>query len=88
MNEYPIAVRYLIRFLLAFAIITTLVLTKPLLAPLFLSILFAYMLYPPAEWLEKKGLHRIPTNFLLIIGALAIVGGIVFLIAVLFASFT
>ncbi len=36
-EEYPIALRYLIRLLLAFAIIAALIITKQLLVPLCLS---------------------------------------------------
>jgi len=88
MDQYPIALRYLIRFLLLFSIIAALIITRQLLVPLFLSILFAYMLFPAAEKLETVGLPRIATNLLLIIGSFALAAGIIYGLTLLIISFT
>lgn len=88
MDKYPIAVRYLIRFLLLFSIITALIITRQLFVPLFLSILFAYMLYPAAHKMEGKGIPRIATNFILIVGSFALLIGIIYGISLLVVSFT
>lgn len=88
MDRYPIAVRYLIRFLLLFSIITALIITKQLFVPLFLSILFAYMLYPAAQKMENRGIPRIVTNFILIAGSFALLIGIIYGISLLVVSFT
>ncbi|PAU92807.1 AI-2E family transporter [Aliifodinibius salipaludis] len=88
MEAYPLALRYLIRLLLFFAVIGTLIITKQLLVPLALAILFSYLLYPSAEKLEQKNIPRIATNFILIIGSIAIVTGAAYGIILLVATFT
>lgn len=88
MEEYPLAVRYLIRLLLTFAIIAALIITKQLLVPLFLSILFAYLLYPAAERMEEWKLPRIATNLILIIGSFSLIIGAVYGIILLVTMFT
>ncbi len=88
MDQYPTSLRYLIRLLLVFAIIATLIITRQLLVPLFFSILFAYLLYPTAEKMERKGIPRIITNFILIIGSLAFVLGAVYLLTLLVVTVT
>lgn len=87
MNEYPLVVRVLIRLSVIFLIITALIITKTLLVPLFFAVLLAYLLYPAAHKLEKKGVPRIATNFLLIIGTTAFVFGAVYGLAVLISTF-
>lgn len=88
MEDYPIAVRYLIRLLLAFSIITALIITKQLLVPLFLSILFAYILFPTAQKMESRGFSRIATNLILIIGTFILIAGITYGIILLIISMT
>lgn len=88
MNNYPTTVRYLIRLLLILAIIAVLIVTRQLLVPLFLSILLAYLLFPTAEQMEKIGISRITTNFILVIGSVAIISGIAYLIIVLTVTVT
>lgn len=88
MNEYPMTLRYLIRILLIFAIVAALIATRQLLVPLFLSILFAYLLFPSAEKLEDYGLPRILTNLVLILGSLALVIGITYGLSLLIVTFT
>lgn len=88
MNQYPPLVRYLIRLLFTFAVVGTLIITKTLLVPLFWSILFAYLLYPAADRMEIRGIPRIATNFILIIGSIILVAGIVYGITLLVISMT
>lgn len=88
MNNYPPAFRYLVRLLLAFAIVVALVTARTLLAPLFFAVLFAYLLYPSAKWMEDRGISRVAANFILIIGSIAFLFGFIFLIASLVTSFT
>lgn len=88
MEDYPLVIRITIRLLLAFLIVSGLVITKTLLVPLFFSVLLAYLLYPAARRMEKKGIPRIATNFILIIGTAVIIAGTVYGIALLIASFT
>lgn len=78
MDTYPIALRYLIRLLLLFAVIAVLIIARQLLVPLFLSILFAYLLFPAANKMEEKNIPRIATNLILIIGTFALFGGIIY----------
>lgn len=56
--------------------------------PLGFAVLLAYLLYPAARKLEDKGLSRIATNFILILGTTIFVFGSVYGIAVLITSFT
>lgn len=88
MNDYPPAFQYLVRLLLTFAIVAALVMAKALLAPLFFALLFAYLLYPGAKWLEDRGVSRIAANLILIVGSIAFLSGCIFLIASLVTSFT
>ncbi len=48
-----------------------------ILVPLSLAALFAFVLTPPAQWLEKKGLPRAPSVLLVTIGAFAILAAFV-----------
>lgn len=88
MNDYPIALRYLVRLLLGFAIIAALIITRQLLVPLFLSILIAYLLYPTAEKMENHGFSRILTNFILVLGAFFIFVGFAYGFTLLIISFS
>ncbi len=87
-HNYPISVRYLVRIMLIFAVVAVLSITKQLLVPLFFSIFLAYLLYPGAQWLEKKGLPRIATNFMVILSFMAIIFGVIIIIAQLFGRFS
>lgn len=88
MENYPFILRYLIRFLFLFTVITGLILTKTLLVPLFFAVLFAYLLYPSANWLEDHNVPRILTNFILILGSVAVLAGSAYLLTILTLSFT
>lgn len=88
MEKYPVAIRYLVRLLLAFAIIAALIITRQLLVPLFLSILFAYLLFPAAARMEKWNIPRIATNLLLIIGSFTLLAAIIYSITLLVLTFT
>jgi predicted PurR-regulated permease PerM len=48
--------------------------------PLALGVLFSYLLYPVASFLERKGLPRIPSNIISIILGMCLVYGIAFFI--------
>lgn len=88
MDNYPVTLRYLIRLVLIFAIVAALMVTRQLLVPLFLSVLFAYLLYPTAEKMENKGISRIATNFILIFGFVALVLGLAYGLTLLAITFT
>ncbi|MBV2245961.1 MAG: AI-2E family transporter [Lentimicrobium sp.] len=62
-------------FILA-AIITTMIFAKSVFVPLALSFFFAYLLYPVSWQMEKRGMHRGISIFLVILAALLILGGI------------
>lgn len=74
--------------MVTFLTIAALILTKTLLVPLGFAVLLAYLLYPAAEKLENKGIPRIATNFILILGTAVFVFGTVYGLAVLITSFT
>lgn len=88
MDKYPLVIRSFIRLSLAFLIVAALIITKTLLVPLCFSVLLAYLLYPAADRLEKKGFSRILTNFLLIIATAILVVGFVYGTSLLIVTFT
>lgn len=88
MDKYPFTLRYLVRLVFIFVVIATLIVTRQLLVPLFLSVLLAYILYPTANKLENKGVPRIATNFILVIGLVAMVLGFAYALALLAITFT
>lgn len=87
MNKYSLTVRILIYLLLAFLIVSALIITRTLLVPLFFAILLAYLFLPTAKRLEKRGLSRIATNFLLISTLVIFVLGALYFMILLVASF-
>lgn len=69
-------------FVLLFGILFlyVLIVAREFLYPIFMSILFAYLLYPVEKWLEERGLPRILANFITVIAAMAIfIGALVLL---------
>lgn len=88
MNEYPLLLRATIRLAFLFLTVAALILTQQLLVPLFLSIMLAYLLFPYAEWLESHKVPRIITNLIVVIGFIAFLGGIIFVISSLSTNFT
>ncbi len=88
MDRYPVTLRYLVRLLFVFAIVAALIITRQLLVPLFLSVLFAYLLYPTAEKMENNGIPRIATNFILILGFVSLVLGLAYGLSLLAIMFT
>lgn len=87
-NHFPLELRYLIRLLLVITVIFAAIMAKQLLIPLFFGILFAYMVYPPARKMESWGIPRILTNLILIILTIAVIGGFLYGLSVLVASFS
>ncbi len=87
MKEYPFLVRVSISLAFAFLIVAALLLTRKLLVPLFLSIMLAYLLFPYANWLEKKKVPRIATNLIVILSFFGILTGIVYTLIALFSGF-
>jgi predicted PurR-regulated permease PerM len=88
MEEYPIALRYLIRLLLLFSVIAALIITRQLLVPLSFAVLLAYLLFPTAQKMENWNIPRIATNLILIIGSFAILTGIIYGITLLVITFS
>ncbi|SMO89658.1 AI-2E family transporter [Gracilimonas mengyeensis] len=87
MEKYPLLLRATIRLAFAFLIVAALLLTRKLLVPLCLSVMLAYLLYPYAQWLEKKKVPRIATNLIVILSFFAILSGIVYTLIALFSGF-
>ncbi|MFP8488946.1 AI-2E family transporter [Gracilimonas sp. Q87] len=88
MNQYPLLLRSTIRLAFAFLLIAALILTRQLLVPLFLSVMLAYLLFPYAEWLERKSVPRIATNLIVIIGFGIFLGVVGSAVGVLTSNFT
>jgi predicted PurR-regulated permease PerM len=87
MNKYPPVLRLLIILLLIISLIFVLVIARDFLVPIFLASVFALLLLPLAEKLEKIGIPRILTNLILIILVLAAIITIVFFISRLMLQF-
>ncbi len=87
-NHFPLELRYLIRLLLVITVIFAAIMAKQLFVPLFFGILFAYMVYPPARQMENWGVPRILTNLILIILTIAVIGGFLYGLSMLVATFS
>lgn len=87
MEKYPLLVKSTIRLALLFLVVAALILARQLLVPLFLSIMLAYLLFPYAHWLEKRKVPRILTNLIVIVSFMVLVGGIIYAVILLSASF-
>jgi predicted PurR-regulated permease PerM len=66
---------YIIFFIVA---IYGLIKAQSFLAPIFLAGLFSYLLFPIANFLEKKGVPRILSNLISILAGVVVIAGIVF----------
>lgn len=80
-REPGVKLRYY-TFVLLFGILFlyVLIVAREFLYPIFMSILFAYLLYPVEKLLEERGLPRILANFITVIAAMAIfIGALVLL---------
>ncbi|MCC5920262.1 MAG: AI-2E family transporter [Cyclobacteriaceae bacterium] len=77
-------VAWLIFLILA---VYVLIATRDFLYPLALAILLAYLLYPIVSFLEKRGVPRIPSNFVALIVGGAVLGGLGYFIYTQTASF-
>lgn len=81
-------VKKLTVYLLFFIVgIYGLIKAQAFLAPLFLAILFSYLLYPIADFLEKHGFPRIVANLIAIFTGLGVVAGIIFFFIEQFSVF-
>ncbi len=84
MERYKIQLPLIARatILMLFWILLFFVLTeiKNFLYPIFLAALFAYLLYPLANFLEKHKVHRILANLISIILGIIVIYGVVFFI--------
>ncbi|MAL17694.1 MAG: AI-2E family transporter [Balneola sp.] len=88
MSEYPLLLRNTIRLAFVFLVVAALIIARPLLVPFFLSVMLAYLLYPYASWLEERKIPRLLTNFMVILSFMVFVGGFVYALIALSASFT
>lgn len=87
MEKNSILVKSTVRLALLFLVVAALILARQLLVPLFLSIMLAYLLFPYADWLEKLKVSRILTNFVVILSFMALVGGVIYTLILLSATF-
>src|SRR5690625_4201848 len=71
----PLATKLLIYLLLGIALVFVLIVLQQLLVPVFFAVLFAYLVYPAATWLEPSGVPRILANLFLIGSAVLVLGG-------------
>lgn len=61
--------------------------SQQFLAPLVLAILFSYLLFPIAHFLEKHGVPRIPANLVSILAGLGVLTGIIYFFSQQFSVF-
>jgi predicted PurR-regulated permease PerM len=77
---FRVIYRFTIVLLFIILLIFALKEARLFLYPLVLGVLFSYLLYPMARWLEQKRLHRIPATLLSIVVAACIIGSVVYII--------
>src|SRR5690625_6737412 len=82
----PLATKLLIYLLLGIALVFVLIVLQQLLVPVFFAVLFAYLLYPAAKWLERKGVPRILANLILIVSTVLVLGGAIYGATILFTN--
>lgn len=83
----PFATNLLIYLLLGITIVFLLITLQQLLSPLFFAIMFAYLLYPSAKWMERKRVPRILTNLILIVSTIALLGGGIYIAAFFLSNY-
>ncbi len=80
LSKYPISVRVTLILLLLILFFHSVIAARDFLYPIVLGVLFGYLLYPVAYYLEKQGFPRILANILSILFFLTCVGLIIFFI--------
>jgi len=80
LKEYPLIVKATFFILFVILFFYGLILAEDFLAPFCLGILFAYLIYPLASYLEKKRIHRILAILIAILFFLLAINGIMFII--------
>ncbi|MCF8228304.1 MAG: AI-2E family transporter [Bacteroidales bacterium] len=79
-SSYPFPVRLLIFLLNMLLLFTAIIVARDYLYPIVLGMLFAYLLFPIANWLEKNHFPRILANLVSIIfGIIVIASALVFI---------
>ena len=76
--ERPVNLRFPVILLTTFLLIWGVILARNFLYPLTFGLLFSYLLYPPANFLEKNRVPRILAILISILGALIVVAAIFF----------
>src|SRR5690625_2989223 len=82
----PFATKLLIYLLLDITFVFVLLVLQELLVPVSFAVLFAYLRYPAAKWLERKGVPRILTNLILIVSIVLVLGGAIYGATILFTN--
>lgn len=72
--------RLTLGLLFVIMLVFVLIVARQFLYPLFMSVLFAYLLYPVVKTLEKWGINRIVANFATILFSVALVIGLILLL--------
>ena len=85
---YPLLVRLTVALFFIVLLIFALVQARNVLYPLALAVLFAYLLRPVAEVLERLHVPRIVANLLSILLMIAVLGSVVFFLYQKFSLFT
>lgn len=80
MDKFPISVKITVILLLLILFFHAVIAAKLFLYPIVFGVLFGYLLYPLAYFLERNGFPRIIANIISILFFLSIVGVIVFFI--------
>lgn len=87
MDQHTLIVKNTVRLAFTFLVIAAMILARQVLMPLFLSVMLAYLFFPIARWLEKKGVHRILTNLIIILTVIIGIGALVYGAVALYSSF-
>jgi predicted PurR-regulated permease PerM len=86
-RRYALAKEITVYLLLIIVLIFALVKAQKFLAPLFLAALLSYLLFPIANFLEKRGLPRILANLASIIVAILVLWGVIHFFSSQFSVF-
>ncbi len=80
MRKTPLIIKATFTLLFIILLFYGMIQARAFLYPLALGVFFSYLLYPIADFLEKKGLHRILATFFTIILGLGVILGVSLLI--------
>jgi len=80
LSKYPLSVKLIVSLLTIVLFFFSIIEARDFLYPIVLGLLFGYLLYPIACFLEKRNFPRIPASIISIVFFLVVVGSVIFFI--------